>query len=85
MIYNRGIDNLSVREWFQDYKDHYTIIGGTACDLLMTEAGADFRATKDIDLVLIVEAINADFCKRFWDFVITAEYERRNKAQKAQT
>lgn len=51
----RGID--SFREWFQGYEDHYAIIGGTACDLLMTDEGLDFRATKDIDLVLIVEAV----------------------------
>lgn len=52
----RGID--SFREWFQGYEDHYAIIGGTACDLLMTDEGLDFRATKDIDLVLIVEAVD---------------------------
>lgn len=50
----RGID--SFRDWFRGYEDQYVIIGGTACDLLMTEEGLDFRATKDIDLVLIVEA-----------------------------
>ncbi len=33
---------------FKDYSDCYTIIGGTACDILMTEADIDFRATKDI-------------------------------------
>ena len=50
-----GIDRF--REWFRGYEDQYAIIGGTACDLLMSEDGMDFRATKDIDLVLIVEAI----------------------------
>ena len=52
----RGID--SFRDWFQGYEDQYAIIGGTACDLLMTDEGLDFRATKDIDLVLIVEAFD---------------------------
>ena len=28
------------------------LIGGAACDLLFGEAGQDFRATKDLDLVL---------------------------------
>ena len=60
----RGID--SFREWFQGYEDHYAIIGGTACDLLMTDEGLDFRATKDIDLVLIVEAVDAAFGRRLW-------------------
>ena len=55
----RGIE--SFRKWFQGYEEQYAIIGGTACDLLMTDEGLDFRATKDIDLVLIIEAVDADF------------------------
>ena len=39
----------SFQEWFRDYEHQYTIIGGTACDLLMSEEGLDFRATKDIE------------------------------------
>ena len=74
----RGID--SFREWFRDYEDQYAIIGGTACDLLMTESGLDFRATKDIDLVLIVEAVDAQFANRFWDYVVMGGYEHRNKS-----
>ena len=73
----RGIENF--REWFRGYEDQYVIIGGTACDLLMTEEGLDFRATKDIDLVLIIEAVNAAFGDRFWEYIIAAGYEHRNK------
>ena len=47
-----GID--SIKEWFKGSEEQYAIIGGTACDILMTEEGLDFRATKDIDLVLII-------------------------------
>ena len=74
----RGLD--SFREWFHGYEDRYVIIGGTACDLLMNDAGLEFRATKDIDLVLIIEAADAAFCRRFWDYVIDAGYEHRNKS-----
>ena len=74
----RGID--SFRDWFQGYEDQYAIIGGTACDLLMTDEGLDFRATKDIDLVLIVEAVDAAFGRRFWEYVVAAGYEHRNKS-----
>ena len=74
----RGIENF--REWFRGYEDQYVIIGGTACDLLMTEEGLDFRATKDIDLVLIIEAVNAAFGGRFWEYIIAAGYEHRNKS-----
>lgn len=73
-----GIDRF--RGWFRGYEDQYAIIGGTACDLLMSEDGMDFRATKDIDLVLIVEAITQDFGRQFWQFVKDAGYEHRNKS-----
>lgn len=74
----RGID--SFREWFRGYEEQYAIIGGTACDLLMTEEGLDFRATKDIDLVLIIESVDASFGSRFWEYVTVAGYEHRNKS-----
>ena len=73
-----GIDRF--REWFHGYEDQYAIIGGTACELLMNADGVDFRATKDIDLVLIVEAITPDFGKQFWQFIKDAGYEHRNKS-----
>lgn len=38
----------SFKEWFKGNESQYAIIGGTACDILMTEEGLDFRATKDI-------------------------------------
>lgn len=74
----RGIE--SFREWFRGYEEQYAIIGGTACDLLMTEEGLDFRATKDIDLVLIIESVDAVFGRRFWEYVTAAGYEHRNKS-----
>lgn len=70
----------SFKEWFREYKDHYVIIGGTACDILMAEEGMDFRATKDIDLVLIVEAISADFGRVFWEYVKAGGYQHCNKS-----
>lgn len=74
----RGIE--SFRKWFRGYEDQYVIIGGTACDLLMSEEGLDFRATKDLDLVLIVEAVDATFGMKFWEYVITSGYEHRSKS-----
>ena len=74
----RGIE--SFREWFRGYEEQYAIIGGTACDLLMTDRGLDFRATKDIDLVLIIEAMDAAFGRKFWEYIMAAGYEHRNKS-----
>lgn len=72
-----GID--SFRDWFKGYEEQYVIIGGTACDILMSNEGLDFRSTKDIDLVLIVEAIDTEFGIRFWEYVKQAGYEHHNK------
>ena len=74
----RGIE--SFKEWFRGYEEQYAIIGGTACDLLMAGEGLDFRATKDIDLVLIVETLDVTFGRRFWEYVNKAGYEHRNKS-----
>jgi hypothetical protein len=38
------------------------------------EIGEDFRATKDLDVVLIVENISVDFGKAFWEFIRAANY-----------
>lgn len=47
----RGIDKF--KERFAGHDGEYVLIGGGACDLLFGEAGQDFRATKDLDLVLL--------------------------------
>ena len=74
----RGIN--SFRDWFRGCEEQYAIIGGTACDLLMAGEGLTFRATKDIDLVLIVEAVDAAFRQRFWEYVVAAGYEHKDKS-----
>ena len=68
------------KEKFQGFENQYVIIGGTACDLLMESEELPFRATKDIDIVLIVESITAEFGKQFWEYVKEAEYEHVNKS-----
>ena len=59
---------------FADYSDCYTIIGGAACDILMTEADIGFRATHDIDMIIILEARYREFAKVFWEYVLEADY-----------
>ena len=70
----------SFKEWFLGYENEYTVIGGVACDILMENAGQEFRATKDLDMVLMVEALTPGFVSRFWEYVREAEYEHRNKS-----
>ena len=45
------------KEFFEEYSDNYVLIGGTACSIIFDEIGIDFRATKDLDIVLIIENI----------------------------
>lgn len=73
-----GIDKF--REFFKDYPDHYTIIGGAACDILFDTAGLPFRATKDIDVVLCIEVIDAAFGETFRDFLNTGGYQAREQS-----
>jgi len=70
----------SFKEWFHGYEKNFAIIGGTACDLLLADAGLEFRVTKDIDMVLIVESLNADFGFRFWEYIKSAGYEHKLKS-----
>ena len=68
-----GID--SFREKFKDYTEYYTIIGGTACDILLTEADLPFRATKDIDMILIMEDNFPEFAAIFWEYIKEGGYK----------
>jgi len=70
----------SFKEWFAGYEEHYVVIGGMACDLLFDEVEADFRVTKDVDMVLLVEALNVDFGLRFWEYIKHAEYNNRYRS-----
>lgn len=40
----------------------------------------EFRATKDIDMVLIIECLTPDFGERFWNYIKAGGYVHRNKS-----
>ncbi len=65
---------------FGDFNDRYVLIGGVACFLSLDEAGLDFRVTKDLDIVLCVEALDVDFATTFWDFVKKGKYKNTQKS-----
>lgn len=74
----KGLDIF--RAHFQEFTNRYVLIGGTACDIAMTGAGLEFRATKDLDIVLVVEALDADFVRAFWEFVRAGGYQLQEKS-----
>lgn len=65
----------SFKERFSKYEDCYTIIGGTACEILMNEAGAEFRATKDVDMILLLEDRYQEFASAFWAYIKEGDYQ----------
>lgn len=68
------------KEYFAEFPDNYVIIGGTACDVVLTEGGLTPRATKDIDIILVVEALNPAFVAQFWQFIQDGKYDRREES-----
>jgi len=73
----RGLDLF--RNYFKAHSDKYILIGGTACDLAMSRMDLDFRATKDLDIVLIIEALTTDFVNLLWSFIEEGGYQHRQK------
>lgn len=73
-----GVDRF--REFFDGYQDHYAIIGGAACDLIFNTVGIAFRATKDIDMVLCVEVVDAGFGAQFHAFLKAGGYQARERS-----
>lgn len=65
------------KKHFAPYVDQYVLIGGTACTVIMQEAGPDFRATKDLDIVLYIEALQENFVRAFWQFIEEGGYKNK--------
>lgn len=73
MAHVKGL-NLFVAH-FKGLEEQYVLIGGAACSVWLAHRDVDFRMTKDIDLVLIVEGLVPAFVQRFWDFVSQGGYQ----------
>ena len=63
------------KETFQGYENYYTVIGGTASEILMNKSGLRARATKDVDMILILEKGIEDFLALFWGFIKDNAYQ----------
>ena len=64
------------KEHFEKYSDNYVLIGGSAADIFLEEVGLEFRVTKDLDIVLCVEALNREFVQAFWNFIKLGKYSQ---------
>ncbi len=75
----KGLDIF--RERFQDFADSFSLIGGAACDEWFTAQGLPFRATKDLDIVLIIEVVDPAFVAAFRAFTAEGGYEIRQRSK----
>ena len=50
-----------------------------ACLIIFEDIGEQFRATQDVDMVLLIEQNNHDFAVAFWEFIKDGGYQERAK------
>jgi hypothetical protein len=75
----KGLDVF--REYFVGYEGAFLLIGGVACDAWFAEQGLGFRATADLDIVLVIEAVSTEFVKRFHSFIEEGDYKTRTRSE----
>ena len=68
----RGLERF--RAHFSGHDGAYVLIGGIACHEWLAERRLTVRATKDMDMVLILEALTPAFVRHFWAFVRAGGY-----------
>jgi len=74
----RGLDIF--RERFRHHEGSLVLIGGAACDDWLTRQGLQFRVTKDLDIILLLEAVNEEFVAAMRRFIDDGGYEIRQRS-----
>ena len=74
-----GLDIFQER--FRGFGESLVLIGGAACDEWFRRLGMSFRATQDLDIVLILEAVNGDFVAAMRGFVAEGGYAVRQRSE----
>lgn len=68
------VDFGFLSDYMRDYQDDYILIGGNACALNFKEEGSSFRATVDLDVVLIIEGDNQKFYEHLRAYLSEHDY-----------
>ena len=69
------------RDRFRQFEGSFTLIGGAACDEWFTAQGLPFRATKDLDIVLIIEVLAPEATRALRAFIADGQYEIRQRTE----
>ena len=73
----KGLDLF--RRRFASRGGGFVLIGGAACHAWFSRQALTFRATKDLDIVIVVEVLGEDFLEAFRDFIEDGGYETRER------
>ena len=74
-----GIEIFRAR--FRQFTGDLTLIGGAACDEWFTSQGLEFRATRDLDIVVMVEELKPAFIAAMRAFVAEGQYKISERSE----
>jgi len=74
----RGLDLF--KEYFRGFQESYILIGGAAVDTWMEEVDLRFRATNDLDIILVIEALDKAFVDHLWKFIEEGKYQTKENS-----
>lgn len=77
----KGLDLF--RQRFREFEGAFVIIGGAACHEWFSQQGEEFRSTKDLDIVLIVEMVEPTFVAALRGFITEGKYEIQEKSDQS--
>jgi hypothetical protein len=69
------------RDRFRQFEGSFTLIGGAACDEWFTAQGLPFRATKDLDIVSIIEVFAPEAVRALRAFTVWRLYRIAGETQ----
>ena len=68
------------RERFAPFERHFVLIGGAACFEWFATQDLQFRSTKDIDMVVLIEAIDRPFVSALRTFLEEGGYQKKERS-----
>ena len=75
----KGLDLF--RERFRSFQGMLTLIGGAACDEWFTTVGLTFRATNDLDLVIMMDDVAPEFISAMRGFIAEGGYKISERSE----
>lgn len=78
----RGVSHFA--QYFAGDEAKYVLIGGVPTVLLLEENGLASRGTKDLDVVLCIEALTPDFGRKLWSYIEQGGYAIREQGPEPQ-